>query len=176
MTDYDPTTIEEFVSRGLDKGLTAKARGDALEDLFCYLLEKLPGVTAKRKVVDRFKSSEVDIIVANIGEARWLKTYPTFFLVECKNWDNPVDSQSVLAFSGKLEMRYVELGILVAANGITGDEKDLASAHHIIEMHQSMGRRIVVVTLDSLRKVTTTDDFEVLLRDRLLNTVGASHL
>ncbi|KIE25718.1 hypothetical protein LK08_17705 [Streptomyces sp. MUSC 125] len=175
MTDYDVATIENFINRGMDKSLTTKARGDALEDLFCYLLELLPGVSVRRKAVDRFKSSEVDVIVANIGEARWLKTYPTIFLVECKNWDNPVDSQSVLAFSGKLEMRYVELGVLVAANGITGDEKDLASAHHIIEVHQSKGRRIVVVTLDSLRKVKTTDDFETLLRDRLLNTVGASH-
>ncbi|WP_269855169.1 restriction endonuclease [Streptomyces sp. RPT161] len=176
MTDYSATEIQGCIAKGLDKSLTAQARGDALEDLFCYLLEALPGVTANRKVVDRFKSCEVDLVVANIREARWLKTYPTFFLVECKNWDKPVNSQSVLAFAGKLEMRYVELGVLVAANGITGDKEDLASAHHIIEVQQSKGRRIVVVTLDHLRQVKTTEDFEVLLRDRLLNTVGAGHL
>lgn len=131
----------------------------------------MPGIHTKCNAVDRAKSSEVDIVVANRQEG-WLKVYPPYFLVECKNWENPVDSQSVSSFVSKVRTRGAELGILVAANGITGDPNDQTSAYNIIQNEQSQQHRIILVTLDQLRGVKTTDDFEIVLRDRFLATVA----
>lgn len=168
MAAYSPPKIQQLLARGADKTLTTKARGDALEELFCYLLEALPGVRTRRNSIDFFKSAEIDIAVVNRKVAEWLSTFPNLFLIECKNWDKPVDSATVAAFKSKLDSRSIELGIIVATNGITGDEADRKSAYHIVDMAQAANRRILVITLEQLKTIRTTGDFELLLVDRLL--------
>lgn len=168
MAAYDAAKIQQLLALGADKSLTTKARGDALEDLFCYLLEELPGVRTRRNAIDFFKSSEIDIAVVNGKAAQWLCAFPYLFLIECKNWDKPVDSATVGAFKNKLDNRSIELGIIVATNGITGDEHERKSAHHIIDMAQAANRRILVITLEQLEAIRTTEEFESLLVDRLL--------
>jgi hypothetical protein len=172
MADYDKELINLLIAAGLDKDLVTKDRGDALEDLFCYLLCELPGIAVRRNSRDPFQSKEIDIVVANAHEARWLKLYPNVFLVECKNWDDKVGSSVVGDFILKLKEQFVEAGILVAANGVTGDREDLRSAYHRIAMAQQDGRRVIVITMDQLKDVQSTDDFEELLRDSFLEIVG----
>ncbi|MFI5976043.1 hypothetical protein [Streptomyces sp. NPDC051452] len=168
MAAYSVTKMQKLLVQGADKSLTTKARGDALEELFCYLLEELPGVRTRRNSIDRFKSAEIDIAVVNRKVAEWLCAFPHLFLVERKNWDKPVDSATVGAFKTKLDNRSIELGIIVAANGITGDEHDRMNAHHIVDLAQAANRRILVVTLKQIEDIRTTQDFESLLVDRLL--------
>lgn len=173
MAVYSALRIDNFISQGANKALTTKERGDALEQLFCYLLDKLPGVRTRCNGVDYFQSSEIDIAVANAKVAQWLRPFPHLFLVECKNWDQPVDSAAVAAFILKLTERCVELGIIVAANGITGNDEDLRAAHHKIAMAQQANRRVIVVTMEHLQGVRTTEQFESLLCDRMLATVAS---
>lgn len=169
MTAYDIEKMGLLFAIGANKRLTTKARGDALEEVFCYLLGELPGIKLRRNSIDFFRSAEIDIAVANRKTSEWLCVFPNLFLIECKNWDKPVDSATVSAFKNKLDMRAIELGIIVAANGITGDEGERKNAHHIIDIAQSHNRRILVVTLEQLKTIYTTDQFESLLVDRLLN-------
>jgi hypothetical protein len=173
MPEYSRDKIDSLIAIGLDKSRVTKERGDALEELFCYLLCELPGIAVQRNLRDPFQSKEVDITVGNAQEAHWLKLYPTAFLVECKNWDHRVGSRVVVDFIVKLEESYVEAGILVAANGITGNSVSKRAAYQRIAMAQSRGHRIIVVTLEQLRNVQTTDDLEILLRDRFLKVVGS---
>ncbi|MDT0454456.1 restriction endonuclease [Streptomyces sp. DSM 41527] len=168
MATYSAPNIQQLLARGADKTLMTKARGDALEELLCYLLEALPGVRTRRNSIDFFKSAEIDIAVVNQKVAEWLSTFPNLFLIECKNWDKPVDSATVAAFKSKLDSRSIELGIIVATNGITGNEADRKSAYHIVDMAQAANRRILVITLEQLETIHTTEDFELLLVDRLL--------
>ncbi len=171
MTDYSASKICSFIATGLDTNLSTKARGDALEDLICYLLEKLSGVQTRRNVVDRSKSCEVDVIVINCQHG-WMAQYPKVFFVECKNWGKPVDSKVLRDFAMKMEDRFVEVGVLVTANGITGDPAALTAAHQEIVIQQAKGRRIVVVNVDKLRTITMASEFEQLLVDCFLTTVG----
>jgi Restriction endonuclease len=171
VTDYSTQKVLEFIRTGLDKTLSNKARGDALEDLVCYLLEELPGVKTKRNVIDRSRNCEVDVIVANCQHG-WMTQYPKHFFVECKNWDTPADSKVLRDFAMKMEDRYVEVGVLVTANGITGNPTDLTAAHQEIVIQQAKGRRIIVVTLEEIKLVATTEDFELLLLECLMATVG----
>jgi hypothetical protein len=172
MTEYSLDKIESYIAVGLDKSLTTKARGDALEDLLCYLLCELPGVKVLRNARDPFQSQEIDITVANAQVSLWMRTLPMAMLVECKNWDNPVGVTAVTDFVFKLMAKAVEIGIMVAANGITGDQAEMTAAYQRISIAQAKGHRILVITLEDLRNVRTTDDFEGLLTDSFLRAVG----
>jgi hypothetical protein len=173
MPDYDKRKIDDLIAVGLDRTRVTKERGDALEELFCYLLCELPGIVVRRNTRDPMRSKEIDITVANAHEARWLKLYPTAFLVECKNWDEPVAAKVVADFILKLEESFVAAGILVAANGITGNANSRTSAYQRIAMAQQQGRRVVVIIMDQIKAVQTTDDFEALLRDEFMKVVGS---
>src|ERR1700733_3619349 len=168
MPDYDKPRIDNLIAIGIDKARVTKERGDALEELFCYLLCELPGIAVRRNTRDPMRSKEIDITVANAHEARWLKLYPAAFLVECKNWDEPVAAKVVADFILKLEESFVGAGILVAANGITGDANCRTSAYQRIAMAQQQGRRVVVITMEQIKAVQTTEDFEALLRDEFM--------
>jgi len=139
----------------------------------CYLFTGIPGIAVRRNSRDRFGSREIDITVANAGITTWMKLFPNALLVECKNWDSPVDVTAVTDFIFKLMETYIEVGILIAANGITGDQDSLKASYHRIAIAQSKGHRVIVITLDELRSLKTSGDFEALLRDGFLKLVGS---
>ncbi len=102
-----------------------------------------------------------------------MKVFPTALLVECKNWDDPVGVTAVTDFIFKLMAKYVDLGIIVAANGITGDKQQLTAAYQRIAIAQSKGHRVLILTLEDLKAVKTTGDFESLLINKFLEAVGS---
>jgi hypothetical protein len=146
----------------------------AFQELFSYLLGKVPGIRTRPNAIDPFQAEEIDIAVANTNSTNGLACFPYVFLVECKDWDKPVDSPSVAVFIDKLMNRYVELGILVAANGITGDPRLLKAAQFKVAMAQGRGVRVLVLTLDDLCSVKTTQKLVALLVDRLLDLIASS--
>ena len=105
-----------------------------------------------------------------------MRTFPAAILIECKNWDAPVDVTAVTDFIFKLMAKYVELGIMVAASGITGDREQLTAAYQRIAIAQSKGHRVLIITLEDLRAVRTTEDFEELLIKSFLQAVGSGRL
>lgn len=172
MTSYDATRIAAFADTGLNKALTTKERGDALEELTCYLLDGISGLKYRRNDRDPFQSQEIDITVANAQMSTWMRTFPTAMLVECKNWDKRVGVTAVTDFIFKLMAKSVELGILVAANGVTGSKKQLTASYQRIAIAQSKGHRILVVSLGELRTITTAGELETLLLDKLMEVVA----
>lgn len=173
MSAYSRDKIDAYIAAGLDKTQTTKARGDALEELICYLLCELPGVRVLRNSRDPFQSQEIDVTVANARLSTWMRIFPSAMLVECKNWDNRVGVDAVTDFIFKLMAKFVAVGIIVAANGITGDPVELTAAYQRIAIAQSKGHRVLVITLESLRNVETTEDFEQLLNESFLQAVGS---
>lgn len=173
MVEYSPDTIEGYVRVGMDKTRTTKQRGDALEDLFRYLLDLVPGVMTQANGIDPFKGAEIDIAVANTQSAQWMQVLPACFLVECKNWDERVGVKEIQAFETKLRHRGVTLGIVVAASGVTGDQHNLTAAYFNIAMSQQSGLRILVVTLEDLRSLKTTDELTALLCRCFLKCVAS---
>lgn len=168
MAPYSASRIQAFVDISVDKTRSTSERGRAFEDLFCYLLDKVPGLKTRRNTLNHYRSEEIDIAVANTQMNNGLACIPHLFLVECKNWSNPVDSPTIGAFIDKLENRSVELGVLVVASKVTGDPDDLSSAYHKVAMAQARGHRLLVVTLDDLISLRTTRAFTDLLVDRCL--------
>lgn len=175
MDAYSADMIEKLVARGRDYQLSQKARGDALEDLICYLLENVSGIMLRRNAIDRAKSMEIDVTVASRQEG-WMKVLHPLFLVECKNWSDPVDSKAINDFSTKLLDRNIKDGLLIAANGITGDSTKLSAAHHRVIMSQSRGQRIIVLKLEDVCVVNTPEEFTELIVASVLDVASSGSL
>lgn len=173
MGDYSQEKICSLTAECKDQELTTTARGRAFEQLFCYLLLEVPGLSVQTDTINPFQSDEIDIAVANRGTISSLACFPTLFLVEAKNWREPVDSSSVGAFIEKLRERHIDLGILVAASGVTGDAESLRAAYHKAAAAQTLGNRVLLITFDDILGLRTADEFTDLLVKRLLGLIAS---
>ena len=101
---------------------------------------------------------------------------PNIILVECKNWSKPVSSEEVNWFDSKLKRRGQSFGILIAANGITGNSQNVESAHEIIRVALSEGRQLVVITQTEIKTLQTTQDLVSLIQEKLCELVVSGTL
>src|SRR5262245_52109407 len=114
-------------------GATTAVQGKALEDLICYLFEKVPGIEiVARNELNAFQTEELDVAVWNNKSKGALDFLPSLFMVEAKNWSQPVGSQEVAYFATRLKHRGCDHGILVATNGITGVPDQITAAQYQI--------------------------------------------
>jgi hypothetical protein len=173
MGEYSQEKVRSLTADCRNQELTTTARGRAFEQLFCYLLLEVPGLSVQTDTVNPFHSEEIDIAVANRGDASSLACFPNLLLVEAKNWKEPVDSSSVGVFIQKLTERHIDLGILVAANGVTGDAKSLQAAYHKAAAAQTLGHRVLLITFDDILSLRTAADFTDLLVRRLLGLIAS---
>ncbi|WP_433664719.1 restriction endonuclease [Nocardia sp. CA-128927] len=145
------------------------AQGKAYEALALYLFENIPGCLAERDGVSFFRSEQIDLGVCNGRHQDGLHALPPVILVECKNWSHPVDSSTLGYFINILANRCVETGILIAANGITGDSHEYTNANALGVSAMARGIKVLVITTEEIEALTCTADFvELLLRRFLL--------
>jgi hypothetical protein len=147
---------------------TSDAKGKLYEALVVYLFEAVPGCFAEPNTTNVFRTEQIDVAVGNGRLQAGLWLLPHVILIECKDWDRPVDSSTVGYFMNIMAGRGVELGVLVAANGITGNRDDLTSAH-ALGLHASpRALKVIVVTTDDLANLQTAAEFIDLLHRRYL--------
>jgi hypothetical protein len=148
MGTIDQRHIEMLLSRGAS-AQTTKEKGDMLEDLICYLFERIPGIAvSKRNKRNVFDTEEIDVAFFNDRVPGGLPFLPWIILVECKNWSSPVGSDHVSWFYTKICSRGAEFGILFATNGITGNPALLTDAHSIIATALRERRHLIVITIE----------------------------
>jgi hypothetical protein len=146
-------------------------QGRAHEALTVYLFQSIPGCRVEANVMNEFRTEEVDVAVGNEGIAGGLPGLANVILVECKDWSRPVDSQAVSYFINKLANRSVELGILIATNGITGQE----DRRHSVALGIgaiARGIKLIVITAEDIAKLTGTTDLVELVQRRYLRAVA----
>jgi hypothetical protein len=144
------------------------AKGKAYESVVAYVFGSVPGCIVESGITNVFGTEQIDVAVGNSRLAGGLTLMPSIFLIECKDWDRPVDSKTVGYFVNILASRGVEVGVLVAANGITGELRDLTYAHSLGLSAAARGIKVLVVTTVELAALTTVEDFVQLLHRRLL--------
>ncbi|HVB20651.1 MAG TPA: hypothetical protein VNG51_01720 [Ktedonobacteraceae bacterium] len=152
-----------------DRTLTTYEKGKFFEDLICFLFEAIPGITTRRNKKNIFNTEEVDVLLINEFFPGGLPSpaFPPHILAECKNWSVKVDSMNVNWFDDKLESRGLGLGILIAAQGITGDPQHLTDAHFIIAKALPKGRRMLVITRKDIENLMNENDLVRLLKEKL---------
>jgi hypothetical protein len=173
MAAFSTRKIADYFKRS-DAAKTAAAKGKELEDLTVYLFEKIPGVSlSARNVKSVFDDEEIDVAFFNDQSPAGLRFLNFFLLVECKNWSKPVGSMEMAWFAWKVESRHLDFGILIAANGITGNAADGKEAHKIASSALEHGRRLIVVTRAEILALRTTEDLVTLIKRKLLQLVAS---
>jgi hypothetical protein len=175
-----PDISHEIIKKYFDAGNQAKTtfeKGRALEDLVCYLFEQVPGVSiGKRNTLNTFKSEEIDVAFWNRMDVDGFYFLPNIILVECKNWSQPVGSEEVNWFDSKLKRRGQPFGILIAANGITGNSQKVEAAHEIIRVALSEGRQLIVITKVEIENLRFTEQLVRLIQEKLCELVVSGTL
>jgi hypothetical protein len=91
-------------------------------------------------------------------------------LVECKNWSSTVGASVLDNFINKVRRRSLKTGIFVAANGVTGGfvkgDGNEPGAVGILTSALQDGIRIIVITMNDIRAITSLDDIRVLIKKR----------
>jgi len=150
---------------------TADAKGKKYEALLVYVFGAVPGALVEANLTTYFGAEQVDIAVSNGGA---FPTLPEHFLVECKNYDHPLDSKSVGYFLFICLSREAKLAVIVAANGLTGDANESTFAHSLAMSASPMGCKLIVLTTADLQSLQTPTDLAGLLRQRYLRAFANS--
>lgn len=151
-----------------ENGQTTTEQGRALENLICYLFQKIPGISiTSRNSMNISSSEEIDVAFWNEKVRHGLFFLPEVILVECKNWSRPVSSIEVSWFDTKLRTRGLTHGVLIAANGITGNPNDLTSAHSIVAAALRDARRIIILTRQEIEVINDTAQLIRLFKEKL---------
>jgi len=146
-------------------GATSEERGRLFEDLLKYIFESAPGALVVANQRNYFRTEQVDLAVSNGGAYPGL---PDEFLVECKNYQEPVDSKSVGYFLFISLMRDAKLAVVVALNGLTGNKEESTYAHSLALSASAKGCRLVVLTEADILSLTSPDELAEILRERWL--------
>ena len=178
MTPFFQARVGAYLRQAGDPSSPADCRGRYYENMLAYLLGSVRGCHVQRNTLNYYGTEEVDITVANEKVSGGLRMLPEIFLVECKNWSRPVDSTTLGYFVNVVVDRGCSLGILAAANGITGHQAHRSRAHAIGAAALVRGIRIILVTDEDLRKLENPSDLVTLLHRRNLSLTahGTIHL
>lgn len=166
-----PIISRRIVQRYLDEGdaaTTTTGKGQALEELIAYLIGKIPGIiVTARNNNNAFGSEELDVAFWNERRRNGLHFLPNILIVECKNWSRPVGVDEVTHFDAKIRRRGLDFGVLVAANGITGDVGNRTAAHHVVFSSLSEGRKIIVISRAEIEALNHTDELIYAFKQKL---------
>jgi hypothetical protein len=173
MAKVSPRRISQLLAQGRN-GRTRVEQGKALEDLICYIFERVPGITLTiQDEKNVFETEELDLPFWNdrIEGSLPHASFPDILLVECKNWSSTVESEEVSWFVSKLRSRGLPFGMLVAANGITGRQQARTAAYSVVAQASLEGRRIVQLTETDLTTLRDTAQLVLLLKRKLCQLV-----
>lgn len=159
--------MQAFVDAGNAAATTAD-KGMALEDLICYVFGQVPGIAiTMRNALNAFGNEEIDVALWNEQHDNGIPFLPNIILIECKNWSKAVGSIEVNWFDSKLRNRGLDFGILVCANGVTGNGGDRNAAHDTVAAALREKRKLVVITTDAIVAMNNTDQLVTLIKERL---------
>jgi hypothetical protein len=164
MPAYNKAKIQGYL-QVVDNPPNKAAKGKAFEDLACYLFSCVPGITITgRNELNTFATEEIDIACRNEQDPAGLRLFNAFFLVECKGWTDPVNSEQVAWFLMKIEHRGLDFGVLIAANGITGVAEHLTASNFLVSFALATKKiRMVIVTRQEIEALRSGEELAELI-------------
>lgn len=150
--------------------LSTTDHGSRLEQLALWLFPHLPGLTCYgTNVFSTNGAQEVDVPMFNdYGERGSMPAFGSKLFIECKNYQGSVGGTEIAWFDHKLIQGNCSSGILLAANGVTGDLQSRTFGQGVVATALLSQRNILVVTLDDLAPIASTTDLRDLLCRRLM--------
>lgn len=148
---------------------SSSEKGKALEEATEFLFESLDFFTTRRTRLNT-TSSEVDLVLEYFppDDSIILDQFGKFVMIECKNWDEPVGADEIRNFKSKMDTTRVDLGIIVATSGITGDSgKD--AVDEMNQIYQRDGKVIISLDFSDLEKVLEEENLYRILDSRIFS-------
>ncbi len=144
--------LDALLSRVDSPNNSTKLKGDALEDLASYLFLLIPAWVPRRNVLDVNQGFETDIIVSNLNPESNLTAdlLGRHFLVECKNWGDPVGVSDVGYFLHRMRLTHCNFGVIFAKDNISGGEKETAARSLIRRAFHEDGNTCIVLDRSDL--------------------------
>ena len=153
----------------VDVATTNQQKGQSYELLSIYMFKHLNGVDIAEHDI-RMPSEEIDIVLWNAQTEEIFRPWDSVILVECKNWSSTVGASVLDNFVNKVRRRALSTGIFVAANGVTGGfvrgDGNEPGAVGILTSALQDGIRVIVITMDDIRAITSLDDIRELIKKR----------
>lgn len=149
---------------------TSDAKGKAFETLADYLFSCL-GCRTQRNITSPLHAEQLDLVGVHMGA---LDPLPNFFIVECKYWEQKVDSAAVGYFINTCRSRKTKLAIIFARNGLTGSKADQTAAHSVALGAVSDGVHLIVVTEADIASFTSNEDFAYMLIDAWIRAAAGA--
>lgn len=181
MARYSSTKIAGYFRRSdaaTPDACGREEKGRTLEDLICYIFERVSGITiTERNQPNAFGTEEIDIAFWNEKSSNGFYFLPNVILVECKNWSQSVGSAEVAYFLKKIENKGLDFGVLVAANGISGSSSENTKANFEVSIALAKGIRLIVLTRKEIECLSETNSLVRLFKQKLcrLAISGAAH-
>ena len=157
--NIDPKGLEHRLQEACD-AVEASKKGKTFEDLAGYLISALSCAEIRRRNLAT-ATGELDLV------CRLKPTNPPgllgaaddgYFVVECKNWQDPVTSKDIEIFVGKLQKCRCRMGIVFSRNGITG-KAGRDAVGNVEAIWRQHGIIILVITEETIRQVIEGYDF-----------------
>ena len=133
-----------------DNAKTAHEKKLTYEYLAIFLIGSIDGLTIIGHD-ERGVSEEIDVWVANESSHIFWQKMPTAFIVECKNWGNPVGVPELRTLRAIMDDKNISLAILLTKNGITGDKNH--DAGDIVRNAYRDNKYILVLTEADLLEI-----------------------
>jgi hypothetical protein len=160
--------------RRVDRTQTQDAKGAAWEALGKYIFASIPGLsvssTNREHILDQY---EVDIAMWNEQLPSGLKSLPDVIFIEAKNWAGRVNAAAIRSFDSKLNQQGLTFGVLIAANGVTGDAADRTAGHGVGASALTPGRRIIVITRAEVESLASGQQLVRLIKQKICELVVA---
>ena len=168
MSKFSTIRIKELLEKS-DAAKLPDHKGEALEELGCYLFGKMKGLElyAKNKF-NKSGSRELDIIFTNDRRTSELHFLDGFIPIECKNTTKKTTSEQVNWFVNKVSDTSVRYGILLTLSGVTGKDETEAAKSEIMRAVSKFRIGILVLTRAEILHLRLTRDLANLLEQKFL--------
>lgn len=133
-----------------EKAKTPHIKKLTYEYLAIFLIGAVEGLTVIGHD-ERGASEEIDLWVTNDSKDSFWQRIGNLFIVECKNWGDPVGVPEVRSLKSIMQDKNIEFAILMSKNGITGD--DYHDALDIIRKAVREQKYIVVLNQADLLEI-----------------------
>jgi Restriction endonuclease len=162
-----PGSTFEGLLQAVDSATTNDEKKKSLESLAAALLSGMPSWRCKyTNLVTR--SAEIDIVVEQTGAVPdALAEFGRYALVECKNWQRPVDAKHIRDFIGKMQSARVRLGIVFSMRGVTGEEQGTDALREIQKAYAMAQTAVVVISREDFRACADPKQFLALVDERI---------
>jgi hypothetical protein len=151
-----------------EKSETPQEKGDTLEAVATQLFRSFPYLSVRDQNLYT-KFGEIDLVVENRGTDRHtlFNFHSRFILVECKHWIDPVPAKEIGHFKDKCNMTDVDLGIVFAWNGISGEGEERHAERMATGGPNGTSPEILVINSRDLHRVLDGTSFYQIIDEKL---------